>query len=170
MYVWFACRRHFTVVANPKGVSVNTVIQTRELMVWKWEKVLKVVSLISTGSHQVWANVCVSNFYLITFWLHSESVNCSIPLLLNYSTCLSASSRCSLLEVELLSSSSELCISSSSEWTSCLSQPLFAKTARWREDEAEFSFSLQRMLIYVKEKLGRAAEERVCPQKHSLVK
>lgn len=41
-------------------------------------------------------------------------------------TCLSASSRCSLLEVELLSSSSELWPSSSSpsEWMSLLSQPL----------------------------------------------
>lgn len=47
-----------------------------------------------------------------------------LPLQREVITCLSASSRCSLLEVELLSSSSELWISSSSEWTSCPSQPL----------------------------------------------
>lgn len=48
----------------------------------------------------------------------------------NVITCRSTWSVCSLLDVELLSSSSELWISSSSEWTSCPSQPLLAKTAR----------------------------------------
>lgn len=48
----------------------------------------------------------------------------------NVITWRSTSSLCSLLDVELLSSSSELWLSSPSEWTSCPSQPLLAKTAK----------------------------------------
>lgn len=66
---------------------------------------------------------------LIGLFLYSfSSIPAELQVYREEITCRSASSRCSLLEVELLSSSSELWISSSSEWTSCISQPLFAIT------------------------------------------
>lgn len=117
---------------------------------------------------------------VMTWWVYSQlTAVMDSPLAF---TCLSASSRCSLLEVELLSSSSELWISSSSsEWTSWLSQPLLEETQRPhiqheaqgqrdRENKADFSFFFSQggMFGCVKETQDRSMS--LCSETPSLDK